>query len=283
MTDLPEPKAFGDYAKWPGRAVHDSSGTRLGEVREIYLDESTDRPEWVLIDLRDAGPRFVPLVDATVNDDGLRVAQATERIKDAPELEPSKELTQEEERRLYSHYGLSYSEDESDSLLPVTDETPADDASPGGGQVVAPASARRRRRRPTERPDSAATGSPTPPPSASGAGRPRLRRYVGDVPELPSPGDTSEPEDTGPMVPPRPEPVAPAPSSPPPPPQPESSGPLAVVRDKPALVAGLAASLGHARLHRPAPPQVGGGRAQPRARVLRRERRAREPPLRRIA
>jgi hypothetical protein len=240
MTDLPEPKAFGDYAKWPGRAVHDSSGTRLGEVREIYLDESTDRPEWVLIDLADAGPRFVPLVDATVNDDGLRVAQATERIKDAPELEPSKELTQEEERRLYSHYGLSYSEDESDSLLPVTDETRADDASPGGGQVVAPASGDGDA---TERPDSAATGSPTPPPSAPGAGRPRLRRYVGDVPELPSPGDTSEPEDTGPMVPPRPEPVAPAPSSPPPPPQPESSGPLAVVRDKPALVAGLAASL----------------------------------------
>jgi len=118
MTELPERKDFGDYGEWPGRAVLDPGGQRLGEVREIYLDDATDRPEWVLVALGDDGARYVPLADATVDDDAIRVAHAADRVTAAPSLQEHKELTQEEERRLYSHYGLRYSDEESDSLLP---------------------------------------------------------------------------------------------------------------------------------------------------------------------
>src|SRR4051812_34057363 len=103
MTELPEPKQFGDYGDWPGRAVLDTSGERIGEVREIYLDDATDRPEWVLIERGGGEPRFVPLADARVEDDAIRVAQSSDRIEAAPSLEPTKQLTLDQERELYSH------------------------------------------------------------------------------------------------------------------------------------------------------------------------------------
>ena len=257
MTELPEPQDFGDYGKWPGRAVLDPQGRRLGEVREIFLDDATERPEWVLVELEE-GARFVPLVDAQVEDDSIRVAQASDRVEAAPSLDVQTELSQDEERRLYSHYGLSYSEDTSDSLLPeLEDSQGGEDAAAGTLAATPPSAGDGDGERP--RPEAA-----EPP---SGAGRPKLRRYVGAPagdasssqapseqggeteapPVLPAEGQTSEPEDTGPMVPPRAEPVAPSPP-PPPDPQPVEPHPAAAdggLRSKvpPPAVAGIAAAL----------------------------------------
>jgi len=259
MTELPERKDFGDYGQWPGRAVLDPTGRRLGDVREIYLDDATDRPEWVLVELEGEGaqPRYVPLADATVDDEAIRVAHESGRVEAAPTLEPQQELTQEEERRLYSHYGLRYSEEESDSLLPDPDQPsptagPEPSSEPSSEPALAatpPSGSEPERPRPEAAapatgqdgapPSGPADAAPQPAASASAASRPRLRRYVGAVPELPAAGETSEPEDQGPMVPPRPEPVAP-----PPLPPPEPSGPLAALRKRPVpVVAGVAASI----------------------------------------
>src|SRR4051794_1384578 len=123
MTQLPERKDFGDYGEWPGKAVLDPSGERLGEVREIYLDDATDRPEWVLVERDGRDPRFVPLADAHVEADTIRVAQSSARIEAAPSLEPSKPLTLDEERELYSHYGVQLGESGSDSTVPAADDT----------------------------------------------------------------------------------------------------------------------------------------------------------------
>ncbi len=214
-------------------------------MREIYLDDATDRPEWVLVDLEGEAPRFVPLADATVADDAISVAQDSDRVEAAPALEPSKELTQEEERRLYSHYGLRYSEEESDSLLPDPDQPSGDDTP------------RPMRRRPPARPACRRSPRRPPPraPSGRGCAASRAREPAPEAappepvetperaPEalLPPPGETSEPEDTGPMVPPRPEPVAPSW------PEPERGGPLGFVRKRPvpviAGVAGVAAAI----------------------------------------
>ena len=70
MSELPDPETFGDYSAWPGREVHGPGG-RIGEVREIYLDDATDRPEWVLVDL-DEGSRFVPLGGAEIESETIR-------------------------------------------------------------------------------------------------------------------------------------------------------------------------------------------------------------------
>jgi uncharacterized protein (TIGR02271 family) len=61
---------------------------------------------------------FVPLTGATAQDDRLVSRWTKGQVKDAPNAEADGELSQEEESRLYQHYGLSYGEDRSSSGLP---------------------------------------------------------------------------------------------------------------------------------------------------------------------
>ncbi|WP_211340106.1 PRC-barrel domain-containing protein [Solirubrobacter pauli] len=136
MAQLPTQSQFGDYGEWPGRDVLDSSGQRLGGVREIYLDRETGRPEWVLVDVDGSDARFVPLADASVESRSIRVAHTADKIKSAPGIGAEPRIDQSEERRLYAHYGLGYSEDDSGSGLPSTDEPPAPT---GWGQKDEPA------------------------------------------------------------------------------------------------------------------------------------------------
>src|SRR3954465_1547543 len=121
MAQLPSQSQFGDYAEWPGRDVLDSGGERLGGVREIYLDRETGRPEWVLVDVGDDEARFVPLADASVEDSRIRVAHSAAAIRSAPGIGSEPRIDQSDERRLYDHYGLGYSQTDSGSGLPADD------------------------------------------------------------------------------------------------------------------------------------------------------------------
>ena len=119
MTDLPTQRDFEDYSAWTGRDVLAPDGDRLGAVELIFLDEATDQPEWVLVRLDGADTAsFVPLAGASVEEDAIRVEQDRERIAAAPTLEVEDTLTVTECRRLYDHYGLAHSQDESPTVLP---------------------------------------------------------------------------------------------------------------------------------------------------------------------
>src|SRR3954468_22176605 len=150
MSELPDPETFGDYSAWPGREVQGPGG-RIGEVREIYLDDATDRPEWVLVDL-DEGSRFVPLGGARVENETIQVTHEASAVTAAPDFALSKELSQEQERQLYDHYDVAVSEAASDSLLPAAeaerDATPESESGP----------------EPTPEPESAPDPEPTPEP-----------------------------------------------------------------------------------------------------------------------
>jgi len=61
---------------------------------------------------------FVPLAGATAQGDRLVSRWTKGQVKDAPNAEADGQLSQEEEARLYRHYGLSYSERRSSSGLP---------------------------------------------------------------------------------------------------------------------------------------------------------------------
>jgi hypothetical protein len=58
---------------------------------------------------------FVPLAGATAAGDRLVSRWSKDQVKDAPHAEADGELSQDEEVRLYQHYGLGYSERRSDS------------------------------------------------------------------------------------------------------------------------------------------------------------------------
>jgi uncharacterized protein (TIGR02271 family) len=115
MTELTEAYDF------RGRTLVDSDGDKIGEVEEIYLDTQTEQPEWALVHTGLFGKKshFVPLRDAGATGEDVRVPFDKDTVKDAPSIDPEGELSQEEESRLYSHYGLDYSEEHSDSGLPA--------------------------------------------------------------------------------------------------------------------------------------------------------------------
>jgi hypothetical protein len=117
VADLPTQSDFQDFEAWAGRDVLGPDGDRLGAVDQIFLDEATGTPEWVLVTLDD-GAAFVPLAGATVEEESIRVDQDSERVRAAPRPEAGETLSVAEKKRLYEHYGLEYSRAESPTVLP---------------------------------------------------------------------------------------------------------------------------------------------------------------------
>jgi uncharacterized protein (TIGR02271 family) len=110
-----------------GSQLVDSDGQKVGKVGQIYLDDQTGKPEWATVNTGFFGSSesFVPLAEASVSGDEIRVPYTKDQIKDAPnvDVDAGGHLDQSEERNLYQHYGLGYSEQRSDSGLPAAGTT----------------------------------------------------------------------------------------------------------------------------------------------------------------
>ena len=113
MPNIDEIKA------WQGRKLIDRDGDKIGSIGDIYLDEQTGQPEWIAVTtgLFGSNVSFVPTAEARAEGDDVRVPYEKSQVKDSPNVEADGALSQDEEARLYSHYGLNYSEHSSDTGL----------------------------------------------------------------------------------------------------------------------------------------------------------------------
>jgi uncharacterized protein (TIGR02271 family) len=102
-----------DAYTWQGRDLHDSQGEKLGTVKEIYEDQRTGKPEWALVSSGLFGTRahFVPLAGARPEGEQVRVDVTKDQVKDAPSIEGDGQLSQEDEQRLFEHYGVPYTDE----------------------------------------------------------------------------------------------------------------------------------------------------------------------------
>jgi uncharacterized protein (TIGR02271 family) len=91
-----------------GRELRGRDDDKIGTIEEIYIDTDTGEPEWMLVQSGLFGTKrtFVPLREARTEDDHVTVPYAKDQVKDAPGIEPDRELSRPEEERLYQHYGL---------------------------------------------------------------------------------------------------------------------------------------------------------------------------------
>jgi uncharacterized protein (TIGR02271 family) len=96
-----------DVQNWRGLPAVDADGATVGTIDEVYLEVGSDAPEWVTVSTGLLGSRisFVPIADARVADDEVRLAYRKEQITKAPSIDPDGELSVQEEQRLYAHYG----------------------------------------------------------------------------------------------------------------------------------------------------------------------------------
>jgi uncharacterized protein (TIGR02271 family) len=98
-----------DVKTWRGRTAYDRDGDKIGKIEDVYLDRSSGEPEWLAIKtgLFGSNVSFVPIGDASSQGDDVRVGHEKNVVKDAPNVDADGELSPEEERRLYQHYGRS--------------------------------------------------------------------------------------------------------------------------------------------------------------------------------
>ncbi len=99
---------------WIGRHAVDSEGQKVGTVADVYVDDATGQPEWLAIVTGLFGTRisFAPLAGAEENGDDISVPFSKSLIKDSPNVEADGQLSEEEEERLYRHYGKTYARTE---------------------------------------------------------------------------------------------------------------------------------------------------------------------------
>ncbi|HEV7980204.1 PRC and DUF2382 domain-containing protein [Amycolatopsis sp.] len=88
--------------------VVDPEGSKIGKVGTVYLADDTRNPEWVTVKTGLFGHKesFVPLKGADIDDDGLHVSVAKDKVSDAPRFETDGHLSQGDSAELYRHYGL---------------------------------------------------------------------------------------------------------------------------------------------------------------------------------
>ncbi len=102
-----------DAYQWQDRELLGSDGEKISKVKEIYEDERTGKPEWALVTsgLFGSKSHFVPLAGAEPSGEEVRVQVTKDQVKDAPSVEDDGELSEQEERTLFEHYGVPYTDE----------------------------------------------------------------------------------------------------------------------------------------------------------------------------
>jgi uncharacterized protein (TIGR02271 family) len=96
--------------EWQGRALVGSDGEKIGTVKEVYEDQHTGKPEWATVSggLFGMKSHFVPLAGASPAGEDVRVTVTKDQVSAAPSVDPDGELSEQEEQRLFEHYGVPY-------------------------------------------------------------------------------------------------------------------------------------------------------------------------------
>jgi uncharacterized protein (TIGR02271 family) len=95
-----------------GTTAYGSDGEKIGKVGQLFLDDATERPEFVTINTGLFGTKetFVPVADATHDGDRLTVPFTKEAVKGAPNVDPEGgHLSEQDEQVLYDYYGMASS------------------------------------------------------------------------------------------------------------------------------------------------------------------------------
>jgi uncharacterized protein (TIGR02271 family) len=124
---MPQTMSTEELMSARGQSVYAADGGKIGSIEEIFVDEQTGQPEWLALGAGMLGSKrvLVPVESASRFEDGFQVPYSKDQVKQTPDVD-SDEISQETEAQLYSHYGLDYSEQRSDTGLP-------EGGAPGGG------------------------------------------------------------------------------------------------------------------------------------------------------
>ena len=127
-----------DVQSWQGQDLYGSDHDKIGEIADIYLDRQTGEPEWLAVKsggMLGSKTSFVPIRDAAADEGHVHIPYAKDMVSSAPAADADGELSPEEEKALYAHYGQEWGDfdpdrsDDSDARFSRDDETVGRDTS----------------------------------------------------------------------------------------------------------------------------------------------------------
>ncbi len=90
-----------------GKAVFDANGDKLGMVGEVWLNDSTQEPEWLGVDMMGGTMHHVvPFHGSRQDDEGFHVACTKDQVMATKDIMKG-EIDEETTQQLRAHYGLS--------------------------------------------------------------------------------------------------------------------------------------------------------------------------------
>ena len=95
--------------QYAGYTVVDESGSKIGKVDDLFLDES-DQPEYFGVKMGFLGTSstLIPADIATINNEQgfIEVSHTKDTVKEGPAFDDDREITPEYENEVRSYYGL---------------------------------------------------------------------------------------------------------------------------------------------------------------------------------
>jgi uncharacterized protein (TIGR02271 family) len=118
-----------------GSDAYGSDESKIGSVRQVYLDDQTGQPAWVTVNTGLFGTKesFIPLSEASFSGDRLTVAYDKDKVKGAPNVAADGHLSPEEERELYAYYGVGYTDGDYDTTTTTGYDTTTTGTGTGTG------------------------------------------------------------------------------------------------------------------------------------------------------
>jgi uncharacterized protein (TIGR02271 family) len=116
---MPRRMTLQEILETKGHPLESKDGEKIGDIHEVYVDQQTNEPEWIGVGAGLLGRKevLVPVEGTTFDGKTVHASYPQEKIKGAPEFD-EENVSQDNERRLYQHYGLKYSSERSGTHVP---------------------------------------------------------------------------------------------------------------------------------------------------------------------
>ena len=99
-----------DYTTLIGQTVFSNDGEKIGELRQVYLDDQTEQLQFITVKtgLFGTSESFVPATDASATGEGVTVPFDKDKVKHAPKMDADGHISPEQEQEIYTYYGLAH-------------------------------------------------------------------------------------------------------------------------------------------------------------------------------
>lgn len=120
--------------------LQDVDGRKVGDVKDVFQDDATGRPEWLGVQTGLMGTKetFVPVSGVEVVADHIESLYEKDFIKHAPDVEVDADghISASEERRLYDYYSIERGRRQAPASGAPTTGTPTGEAQTSGDNAM---------------------------------------------------------------------------------------------------------------------------------------------------